>query len=29
MTMMSDSIKSRDAAIPVYDIAEVVAGRLA
>ncbi|HEY5492156.1 MAG TPA: (Fe-S)-binding protein [Gemmatimonadaceae bacterium] len=29
MTMLNDSISSRDAAIPVYDIAEVVAGRLA
>ncbi len=29
MTMLNDSISSRDAAIPVYDIAEVVAERLA
>ncbi len=29
MTMLNDSIQSRDAAIPVYDIAEVVADRLA
>lgn len=29
MTMLNDSIASRDAAIPVYDIAEVVADRLA
>jgi Fe-S oxidoreductase len=29
MTMLNDSISSRDAAIPVYDIAEVVADRLA
>ena len=29
MTMLNDSISSRDTAIPVYDIAEVVADRLA
>ena len=29
MTMLNDSIASRDSAIPVYDIAEVVAERLA
>jgi len=29
MTMLNDAIASRDAAVPVYDIAEVVADRLA
>jgi len=29
MTMMADSIKSRDSQVEVYDVAEVVAGRLA
>ena len=29
MTMMADSIKSRDSHVEVYDVAEVVAGRLA
>ena len=29
MTMMADSIKSRDTQVEVYDVAEVVAGRLA
>jgi Fe-S oxidoreductase len=29
MTMMADSIKSRDSLVDVYDVAEVVAGRLA
>ncbi|HVE79368.1 MAG TPA: (Fe-S)-binding protein [Gemmatimonadaceae bacterium] len=28
MTMLSDGVKARDAAVPVYDIAEVVASRL-
>jgi Fe-S oxidoreductase len=29
MTMMSDSVKSRDSRVEVYDVAEVVAGQLA
>ena len=29
MTMMADSVKSRDSQVEVYDVAEVVAGRLA
>jgi Fe-S oxidoreductase len=29
MTMMADSVKSRDARVDVYDVAEVVSGRLA
>ncbi len=29
MTMMSDSVKSRDSRVDVYDVAEVVAGQLA
>lgn len=29
MTMMADSVKSRDSHVDVYDVAEVVAGRLA
>ena len=29
MTMMADSVKSRDSDVEVYDVAEVVAGRLA
>jgi Fe-S oxidoreductase len=29
MTMMADSVKSRDSKVEVYDVAEVVAGRLA
>jgi len=28
MTMMADSVKSRDANVEVYDIADVVAGPL-
>ena len=29
MTMMADSVKSRDSHMDVYDVAEVVADRLA
>jgi hypothetical protein len=28
MTMMSDGVKAKESAVPVLDIAEVVAGRL-
>jgi hypothetical protein len=29
MTMMTDGVKSKESAVPVYDISEVVASQLA